>query len=67
MKLNYKYIFLALLVCYLLFKTKEGFASSSPGALMQLMANGAQDIYLTGSDGRPAQPMMANQSGVQSY
>ena len=70
MKLNYKYILLALLAFFLLFKMskiEENFASSSPGALMQLMAYGAQDIYLTGSDGRPAQPMMANQSGVQSY
>lgn len=61
MKFNYKYIFLAILIFFFFFKVKENFASSSPGALIQLVASGAQDVYLTSSDnGKPAVPVMAN-------
>ena len=68
MKLNYKYIFICLVIGYFIFRAKdhlEYFASTSPGTLMQLVAYGAQDIYLTGGDSRPAEPILADQSKIQ--
>lgn len=59
-KLNYQYILIAILIFFLFVKVKENFAATSPATLMQLVATGAQDIYLTGSDGRPAQPVPTN-------
>lgn len=58
MKFNYKYILFALLILFFFSKLKENFAATSPGTLMQLVASGAQDIYLTGGDGRPAEPVL---------
>ena len=66
MKLNLKYLLLALGLMLIFLKTREHFASSSPGALIQLVASGAQDVYLTGGDERPAEPMLANQN-IQKY
>ncbi len=56
MKFKFKYIILLVLVMMVLLKFKESFAATSPATLLQLVAYGAQDIYLTGSDGRPAIP-----------
>jgi hypothetical protein len=39
------FIFILILI---ILKAKENFGSASPGTLMQLVAKGAQDIYLTG-------------------
>lgn len=42
-------IFLFLLLLLLIYiKSQENFAAASPGSLIQLVAKGAQDIYLTG-------------------
>lgn len=65
MKLNYKYLLIALLVFFLLSRVQENFAATSPATLMQLTASGAQDVYLTGGDSRPAEPMLAYQGNIQ--
>lgn len=68
MNLKYKYLILALFLLILsifFYKVKENFAATSPATLMQLRASGAQDIYLTGSSEKPAQPILTNQSIIQ--
>ena len=51
--MTYLYILIVILIVLITFK--ESF-SSSPGALMQLVAKGAQDIYLTGGPNDPIIP-----------
>ena len=66
MKLKLQYIILLLLVTMVLLKFRESFAATSPGTLLQLTAYGAQDIYLTGGDRRPAMPFEPHYN-IQKY
>jgi len=59
---NYTLIFLITLLLFLIYRT-EYFGG---GALMQLVAYGAQDIYLTGGNGRPADPY-DQRSNIRKY
>lgn len=65
MKFTLKYYIIAFVIIILCIKLQENFASTSPGTLMQLVATGAQDIYLTGSNGLPPQPVLTNQNNIR--